>query len=227
MTLFVRTDASFTVPDLPQIDTEYVPHIDGALMDFTASGLDLGPVDAWPSSISPHSMTVPGGAPQAVQHLGQRAVYTNGVDDVFRLDYTGYPHTTVTVHRYVNPQPGDAIWRAINNSEGYFNITGPGGNQQGSIGGTGSTMSPAVAPDTDWHILVTVVNGPESFVNLDGTYRSINGTDVAWRGYMLGTSVSSPYRSEAMYRRFAVIPEPVTPAHASGIVSSIRHAYGI
>lgn len=227
MTLFVRTDASFSVPDLPQIDTEYVPRIDGALMDFTVSGLDLGPVDAWPSSISSHSMTVPGGAPQVVQHLGQRAMYTNGVDDVFRLDYTGYPHTTVTVHRFVSPKPDDAVWRAINNAEGYFIITGAGGNQRGSIGGSGPAMSPAVAPDTDWHILVTVINGPESFVNLDGTYQSINGTDVPWRGYMLGTATSAPHRSEAMYRRFAIIPEPVAPVRAAGIVSSVRHAYGI
>lgn len=227
MTLYVRTDATFTIDGLPQVNTEYVPAIEGAEMDFTTAGMPLGDVPVWNSFISDHKIPAYGGFPQAVDFNGTRAVETDGSSTAFQFEYTRTLHTSVAVHRYVVANDHNTVHRGIANDEGYFYIPGGGGNQGGLVGKSGTMMNPPVAPDTGWHVLVTVNNGYESFVNLDGVHQGIRGDSYPRAGYMLGGSVAAPYRGASMYQRFAIIPEIISPDRAAAIVGLLMDHYGI
>ena len=88
-------------------------------------------------------------------------------------------------------------------------------------------FNPPLAPDDRWHVFVTVNNGAQSFVNIDGQHQNVSGNADPRIGYALGWRMAEPYRSDSMYRRFAIIPEAITPEQAGAIVGLLMDQYDI
>lgn len=228
MTLFVRTDANFTVPGLPQVVTEYVPPIDGAAMDFDTSRLALGALPAWQSSISSDVLAVYSGEPQVVEDGGQKAInLDSGSGDMLRVLYSNRVHTSIIVQRFTDPKPYESVHFGTANGQGYLYVTGRGDNYGAQVGTAGSVFNPPLTPDDRWHVFVTVNNGENSFVNIDGQHQNVSGNTDPRIGYALGWRLAEPYRSDSMYRRFAIIPEVISPDRAAAIVGLLMDHYGI
>lgn len=228
MTLFVRTDANFTVPGLPQVVTEYVPPIDGAVMDFDTSRLALGLLPAWQSSISSDVFAVYSGEPQVVEDGGRKAIsLDSGREDMLRVLYSNRVHTSIVVQRFTDPKPYETVHFGTANDQGVIYVTGTGSKYSAQVGSDGSVLSYPPTPDDRWHVFVTVNNGAQSFVNIDGRHQEVVGNTDPRIGYALGWRMADPYRSDSMYRRFAIIPEVISPDRAAAIVGLLMDHYGI
>lgn len=215
----VFTDAE----DFEVIDLGYVPPIPGATHDWAANRLPLGPLPKWESVIDGKLMSVAGGTPTVTGTGKNKAVVFDGVDDRMQCAFTlTGAHTMVTVYRFVAPADGNQI---------HYDLSGVGVGAIG-IGGSGTAVraaggskfilpSPAIAPDTAWHVAVLTIDGANSGLRIDG--RETPGTlDLGTRnGITLGFSGPGNLRTAIEYKRQALIPGPMTAAARASLVDQL------
>lgn len=144
-----------------------------ATRDWRASSLAEGAVALWKDAVGNVDLTQTLAAqqPLAVTEEGLKFVRFDGVDDF--IANTSDPRPAVeTVARLVR------LRAPATSSRRYFASSASAGNRVCGVGSTlnnyvmnsGAVLSPApaVAPDTEWHVMIEVYNGTNSIISIDG-----------------------------------------------------------
>lgn len=215
---------SFGNSSLERIDLNAPPNLPGAVFDFAADSLPLGPLAAWRDLVAGNPWTTYGGV-KVIDDGGGRAVETNGVDGLMlRVHAMSQPHTVVIVARYktipvggallMNTNPGDQLNVGVGSSGGgYISSAGKSG--------TAGTGQPLV--DLNYHVLITVFNGTSSSVMADnaeatGLDLGINARSGIRGGY--GTTYSN-----IAYKRVALFPTALDLGQRNSVRNAMRAQY--
>lgn len=202
---------SFNDDTLPRVTLSYTSPLPGATYDWAADNLPEGAISSWPSLTGSNSLVADGGTPIVVQSGASKHVAFDGVSNRMRLAFSmSAPHTVVTVFRYVTLSDlnvvhfgyGGAGAGALESDETYGTLRGR--SSTGFI-----TPSPAVTPDTAWHVSIITANGASSGMTIDGIDYIGNIGSNTRDGITLGYGDTNT-RTKIEYKRIAVIPSAMT-----------------
>lgn len=204
---------SFNDNTLPRVALSYTSPLPGALYDWAADNLPLGAVASWPSLLGNGALVSDGGAPNVAQDGQSKYVDFNGTSNRMRLAFDlDAPHTVVAVFRYVTLKDTNLV---------HFGYGGAGAGALVSDATYGTlrarsgigyiTPSPAVVPDTAWHVSVLTVNGASSGLTIDGVDYIGNIGSATRDGITIGYGDSNT-RTRIQYKRVVVISGSTTQA---------------
>jgi hypothetical protein len=221
---------SFGDTTLPKIDITYIAPLIGATYDFAVDQLPLGPLASWPSLIDATTMPADGAtAPTVITDGASKTVRFNGTIDRMKLTASmNTAHSVVVVAKLRAPVANDQIFFGLGgNTEGAIGVNSAATGYTGYGGGNSVATSPAVVPDTGWHVFILTHAGTSSAVRIDSAETTGTLTVAQRNGITLGFSSAAGNRAAIDYKRLAVIPGTMTTAQRTAIVAQLKAQYGI
>ena len=157
--------------DLPRIAPARPVPAPGAVADWAADQLPLGPVGVWSSMVGTHALAAPvvpsnSQRPLVIGEGADRYVSFDGEND--RLDTAMSvlsPFTVVLVARLPQVGPNQRIMSGGTNDAGV--TIGPDSAMVNWIASNGTFRIFEATPDADWHVFIMAFDGPNSFFMLD------------------------------------------------------------
>ncbi|MEV8180341.1 hypothetical protein [Specibacter sp. NPDC078692] len=210
----------------PRINLSYTRPLAGAVVDFAADNLPLGPLPVWYDLIN--GLAAPTRAnytqPTVVDDgANGRVVRFNGTSDAMLAKVvTPQPMTMVLVGRIrvLNPttylKTGGATL-GTNSTSNWLAFAGTGG----------AYGPPGLLANTNQHILVASFNGNSSALSVDGNDRA--GQAAGTNGSSLigfGTDPNSTAFMAIDINRFAILPYAATQAQRDALYQTLAARYG-
>jgi hypothetical protein len=227
----IVANVSFGDATLPKIDITYIAPLAGAAYDFAVDQLPLGPVASWPNLVDGVTAFAADGAtmPAVITDGASKTVRFNGTIDRMKLTLSmNTAHSVVVVAKLRAPVANDQIFFGLGaNTEGAIGVNSAGTGYTGYGGGNSVATSPAVVPDTGWHVFILTHQGTGSAVRVDSAETPGTLTVAQRNGITLGFSSAAGNRAAIDYKRVAVIPGTMTTAQRTAIVAQLKAQYGI
>lgn len=222
---------SFGDATLPKIDISYIAPLVGATYDFAVDQLPLGPVASWPSLVDGVATFVADGSttPTVITDGTSKTVRFNGTVDRMKLALNvNAAHSVVVVAKLRAPVALDQVfYGSTGNTEGAIGIPTGAATWAGYGGGGTLSLSPAVAPDANWHVFILTHAGAGSAIRVDNAETTGTLAVAQRNGITLGFSSAGDLRADIDYKRVALIPGAMTAAQRTSIVAQLKAQYGI
>ena len=221
---------SFGDTSLPRINLTYLRPIPGAAYDWAANQMTEGPLAKWPSLVDGTPLLAIGTSPTVKADSKGQFVSFDGVSSLMnaRLPVVG-AQTIVAVYRLTAPKGADAIHSGLSNwNAGLLGLSTDLKTMRAlASSGSNLTPSPAMIPDTSWHVSILTVDGPNSALRVDAVEAAGNLTAGTRDGIALGWSGATGNRTAIEYKRVAIIPGSMTADQRSVIAAQMRGEYPV